>query len=397
MTGTAEHWLLDDIAATAARLSACCYVAILSEDFESKILLGRFAHDEATLLNDACGRLAEIAIDAAAPTNLAQALQGRAIPIPEPLDAAFMVQDDWIAHQAALATSPIADEPTHRYRAKANAVRRRQSAEIRTADLTGPAAPAAAAPAAVTTPRTLTDIVETIRLVEHPGRPATLRLSDDRVPVGSTGTARMALLQQNLVNLEIPTIELCCSLILEAATLPLDFVADMARQAWDEARHARLFWTRLDELGGTVEAFSASTSLWRMCRGQPIAVRLALHQCAGEWIGVDGAAWYRDAATREGDTATSALFDAVMRDELGHVRLGHRWLQRLCPDDADRAATRAAALGLRGAAGKSVDGSLAFPLNEALCRAGGLEDSDIAALAARYRRYGSRAEAAVRA
>ncbi len=390
MTGTAEHWLLDDIAATAARLSACCYVAILSEDFESKILLGRFAHDEATLLTDACGRLAEIAIDAAAPTNLAAALQGRAIPIPERLDAAFMGQDDWIAHQAALATSPIADEPTHRYRAKRNAVRRRQSAGIRAADLIEPAAAAA-------TPHTLTDIVETMRLVEHPGRPATLRLSDDRVPVGSTGTARMALLQQNLVNLEIPTIELCCSLILEGATLPLDFVADMARQAWDEARHARLFWTRLDELGGTVEAFPASTSLWRMCQGQPIAVRIAVHQCAGEWIGVDGAAWYRDAAAREGDAATAALFDAVMRDELGHVRLGHRWLQRLCPDDADRAATRAAALGLRRAAGKSVDGSLAFPLDEALCRAGGLEDSDIAALAARYRRYGSRAEAAVRA
>lgn len=388
MMTVTEDWLLDDIAATAARLSAGCYVAIMCEDFDSKILLGRFVEDEAMLLREACERLAEVTIPTAAPNTLNDALRGRSVAIPERLNAAFMACDAWMPSYAPLETSQIADEPTHRYRARRTAVRDRQMAELRAAGMIEPITGA--------TSRTLAELVETLRAIERPGRPAALHLSDARVPVGSMGTPLLALLQQNLVNLEIPTIELCCSLILEGAALPLEFAVDMARQAWDEARHARLFWTRLQELGGTVDSFTASTSLWHMCRTQPIAVRLAVHQCWGEWVGVDGAAWYRDAAALEGDTATSALFDAVVRDELSHVRLGHRWLRRLCPRDTDRAAARARAGALRHAAGKVDEGPLAFPLNETLCRAGGFEDDDIADLAARYRLYGSRAEAPVR-
>ena len=388
MTVDAEDWLLDEIASTAVRLAAACFAAIVSGEFDAKILLGRFAHDEAVLLRRACARFDEVATRTRAPTTLAAALEGRVVPIPDRPGPAFVACTDWAPYRGAPATSPLADEPTHRYYRERTAVRTRQMAELRAAGRSACVAPA--------TRRSLADLVAALRAIERPGRPATLRLSDAREPVGSTGAPLNALLQQNLVNLEIPTIELCCSLILESGDLPLEFVTDMARQAWDEARHAQLFWTRLSALGGAVDDYSASTVLWRMCRGQSLAIRLALHQCAGEWVGVDGAAWYRDAATRAGDPETAALFDAVMRDELGHVRLGHRWLGVLCPDGQDRAATRAAAAALRRAAGKSADGPLAFPLDEALCRAAGFEDDEIADLATRYRLHGSLAEAAMR-
>lgn len=373
----------DEVGAIAARLSAICFVAVLAEDLECKILLGRFAHDEALLLRHGCGRLAEITAGDSEPRSLREALGGRSIDIPDVADASFLLREPWSALPAPLCSDTLFDEPTHRYRNAILDTRERQASELRAVAKGGGSARSCS----------LDELAAALANLGQPGRPPRLRLADEHVHVGvGTGAELAALLQQNLVNLEIPTIEMCCSLIVEEAGMPLDFAADMARQAWDEARHARMFWDRLLEVGGRPEDHPASTSLWRMCRGRPLAVRLAIHQCCGEWIGVDGAAWYQEAAKAAGDSDTAALFEAVMCDEMGHVRSGHRWLEALCPTRESRAAARAAAAEARRDAGKVTAGALAFPLRPELCRACGFNEAEIAALAERYEEHGSKAE-----
>ena len=92
-----------------------------------------------------------------------------------------------------------------------------------------------------------------------------------------------------LMATEIPTIEACADLILTFGEMPWQFVTDMARQIWDESRHASIMQARLLELGGHLGLYPIDIDLWNVCANRSLALRIAIHQCYGEWIGVDAA------------------------------------------------------------------------------------------------------------
>ncbi len=197
------------------------------------------------------------------------------------------------------------------------------------------------------------------------------------------------LLHQNLTELELPTMESCCRLILHFPEMPWAFTAETARQCWDEARHAHSFMKRLEELGGVVGEFSYTHSLWEMTADQPLAVRLAIHQRIGEWIGVDGALWNADRLRALGDTATADLLDFIARDEITHVALGNRWIRWVCSSDEQVDAVNAIAANRRRAFGKRVDGRPLFPFNRWACERAGFTAAEVQALEDRFVAEGS--------
>lgn len=210
---------------------------------------------------------------------------------------------------------------------------------------------------------------------------------DEALPVRE---AAAQFMHMNLTDLELTTIELCSLFILKGPDLPWDFTCDMARQIWDETRHARMFHDRLLELGSAPGIRPTSMTHWDISSGQPLPVAMTCHQLIGEWSGVDAAIYLGDYFRERGDDRTAAIFDFVARDEITHVGFGNKWVAWLAPNDADRDEVRARAEAAREAHGKPATGPLNFPLNRWACELSRYPERYIRKLEANYECYGSR-------
>jgi uncharacterized ferritin-like protein (DUF455 family) len=202
-------------------------------------------------------------------------------------------------------------------------------------------------------------------------------------------TDTVKLLHVFYTDLELATIEACSRLIVEFPAMPWQFVVDMARQCWDEARHAEAFRTRLLQLGGRLGTYAMSCALWDMAAGEPVDVSLAVQQRVGEWIGVDGAIWQAQQLRFGGDEITSELFEFVALDEITHVSFGNKWLRSVAGSESRVKVVHDLALDKRSACGKSVDGPLTFPYNDWACERGGFTESERDELRGRFLKFGS--------
>lgn len=227
---------------------------------------------------------------------------------------------------------------------------------------------------------------------EYPARDVRfLRSAPKPVPfsVNPPSVDVLGFLHHNLIGVEIPTIECCARILLDFPHMSWSFVADIARQIWDEARHASLFANRLRECGGSFGDFAHDHVLWVMAREQPLSMRLALHQRIGEWVGVDGVIWASAQFRRQGDEITAEMLDYVAADEMGHVRIGNRWLRHLVPLEIDRVHAEANRLRLQHSTKASECGVSFFPFNEQACRHSGFSDAETHLFAELYNKHGS--------
>lgn len=181
-------------------------------------------------------------------------------------------------------------------------------------------------------------------LVETPARDDrfTLLQPGKKMPKArplDTPEGKVRLLHIALINLEIPAIEVCGRMIAEFPDTPWELKLDLARQIWDEARHAEMCADRLLELGGTIGQFPCHHRVWEhSVAGPTLAERFVTTQRLHEGNGLDQTLLARDAFAEMGDRASSQIMDYIMADEVLHVRAGIRWVDRLHPDPADREA-----------------------------------------------------------
>jgi uncharacterized ferritin-like protein (DUF455 family) len=226
---------------------------------------------------------------------------------------------------------------------------------------------------------------------EVPPRDPRFAFTATESPLPTPLESTVALMHVNLTDLELASIEACCRMILEFTDMPWEFVVEAARQSWDEARHAEAFSNRLHELGGKLGDFPTSHRLWEMATGQPLAVRLALHQGIGEQVGVDGALWFSSHHRQNDDAVTGAMLETIARDEINHVAFGLKWLRILANGD-EREILRAFQLGAdrRNELGSVSEGPLTFPLNRWVCERAGYHEELIEGLEARAQAFGTR-------
>jgi uncharacterized ferritin-like protein (DUF455 family) len=202
-------------------------------------------------------------------------------------------------------------------------------------------------------------------------------------------TLTAALLHHLLMSTEVPTIEHCAALIFDdGPRMPWRFTEDMARQCWDEARHAEACLTRLSELGHNLGDFPIELMLWKMTNGQPLPLRLAIHQRIGEWLGLDAALWWSDRLEREGDTITADMLRFVAQDEHLHVAFGNRWIRTLLSGDkaVEDVHRQAEAIRLKHGAGINIDAP--FPIHVDICSEVGFSAREVDCLA-KERSYGN--------
>ena len=135
-------------------------------------------------------------------------------------------------------------------------------------------------------------------------------------------------------NQEVQTLEIAALCLADFPEAPWELRMELARQCWDEARHAILYFRRLQELGGRKGEYAIANLDWSVVGMlDSLAARLAVQHRTFEAGSLDledqGIPMFREA----GDDMTADLMDAVIADEIHHVRFANMWLKRLA--DAD--------------------------------------------------------------
>lgn len=167
-----------------------------------------------------------------------------------------------------------------------------------------------------------------------PGRPVKPALVDaadlPKRPV-HTLQGRAALLH-SLAHIEFNAINLALDVIWRFAGMPIAFYADWLQVAREEALHFGLLQGHLQTLGFQYGDFSAHDGLWDMAQRtqDDLLARLALVPRTLEARGLDASPLIRDKLSKAGDTAAAGILNIILRDEIGHVRIGNQWYRFVC-------------------------------------------------------------------
>jgi uncharacterized ferritin-like protein (DUF455 family) len=139
-----------------------------------------------------------------------------------------------------------------------------------------------------------------------------------------------------LTDVEIGAIEVCAAALCDNRYMPLEFKFDMARQIWDEGRHAGLFQRQLAKIGGTESDFDTKHVVWeRSRRAASLAEVLAIQQLLQEGDSVDRNMEFAERLRMADNGELADVLDFVNIDEYQHCRIGNRWLTHLIGEDEE--------------------------------------------------------------
>ena len=135
-------------------------------------------------------------------------------------------------------------------------------------------------------------------------------------------------------NQEILSLEIAAQSLAEFPETPWELRMHLARQCWDETRHAQLRFRRLRELGGYKGEFPIINQEWGVvCMLDSLPARLAVQNRTFEAGSLDGLSSAAGAWREIGDARTAEMIEAILADEIQHVRFANAWLKRLASED----------------------------------------------------------------
>jgi Protein of unknown function (DUF455) len=142
-----------------------------------------------------------------------------------------------------------------------------------------------------------------------------------------------------LLDAELCAAELMARNSHEHPEMPWDFHVDMARQTWDEVRHARLHHILMPtELGCRWGDYPVGFSYFKSVYAHDLLGRLALFNSTSEQKAMWRHSRRRKVLVERGQEQIAQVFDYLLADEVPHVHNGTRWGAYLC--DGDEAAYR---------------------------------------------------------
>ena len=129
-----------------------------------------------------------------------------------------------------------------------------------------------------------------------------------------------------LMDAELCAAELMARNSHEHPELPWDFHVDMARQNWDEVRHARLHDLLMkDELGCEWGDFPVGFSYFKSIYAYDLLGRLCLFNGTSEQRAMWRHSHRRKTLMELGQERVALVFDYLLADEVPHVHNGVRW------------------------------------------------------------------------
>jgi hypothetical protein len=111
--------------------------------------------------------------------------------------------------------------------------------------------------------------------------------------------------------------------------MPFDFYCDFLRQTWDEVRHSRMGFERLQALGVDPYQVAIPMGHYAVWGNMHLRDRIASLTQVGEACSFKGKREWVTAALERGEWLSALEHDYDMVDEKNHVRFGTRWLPEI--------------------------------------------------------------------
>jgi uncharacterized ferritin-like protein (DUF455 family) len=170
-------------------------------------------------------------------------------------------------------------------------------------------------------------------LREPPARDACFKVVTRDVDMHEVGdmsqTARREILHRHMTN-EMTSVDMAAICVAEFPDAPWELRMELARQAWDEARHVRVLYRRLKELGGHKGEFPITTLEWDItCACDNLVGRITIQNRTLEAGAMDVIGLITQTMRTAGDTTTADILDGINTDEIQHVRFANRWIKKL--------------------------------------------------------------------
>jgi hypothetical protein len=231
---------------------------------------------------------------------------------------------------------PVADEPSLRLLTQLVGRQERHVAELGDGNGGGPGRDIGGLPVRLRAEprrlRTLAPLVEPARdefvEVTESGDPYLARElyvngAENHVPVEEEEQQHFF---HGLMDAELSAAELMARNSHEHPEMPWDFHVDMARQVWDELRHARLHDLLMrDELGCAWGDFPVGFSYFRSVYAHDLLGRLCLFNGTSEQRAMWRHSHRRKTLVELGQQRVALVFDYLLADEVPHVHNGVRW------------------------------------------------------------------------
>lgn len=136
------------------------------------------------------------------------------------------------------------------------------------------------------------------------------------------------------MNNEVGGLDIAAQCLVDFPDAPWELRMQLARQCWDETRHIMGLYRRLVELGGFKGEFPVSNFEWRVTSMQDsLPARLALQNRTFEAGQMDILGKIIDEWRRVGDERTAEMLDAILADEVQHVRFANEWIKKYTAED----------------------------------------------------------------
>lgn len=170
--------------------------------------------------------------------------------------------------------------------------------------------------------------------INEPGRPDKPTLVSAREVEQrkvSTLEGRAALIH-SLAHIEFNAINLALDAVYRFRGLPKEYYDGWVQVAAEEAYHFTLLRDHLRTFGFDYGDFTAHNGLWDMAMktAHDPLVRMALVPRVLEARGLDATPAIMHKLASCGDKRAVEILDIILRDEIGHVRIGNRWYAWLC-------------------------------------------------------------------
>ena len=150
---------------------------------------------------------------------------------------------------------------------------------------------------------------------------------------GMSDESRKERLHRHMNN-ECVALEIASQALVDFADAPWDLRMCIARQATDESRHVAILLRRLQELGGVKGAYPVSNYEWNVCGMiENLPGRLAIENRTFEAGLIDILGQLRTTWRAAGDHITADALEAILADEITHVRFANRWIKALTEEN----------------------------------------------------------------
>ena len=171
--------------------------------------------------------------------------------------------------------------------------------------------------------------------IEKPGRPPSLQIrpiSESQVPsvAGYHDPDQRPRILHSFANHELQAVELFAWALLAFPAAPAGYRGGLLRILEEEQRHTRMYIARLRSLGGEMGDYPVSGYFWNKISQITTPLRfVCAMSLTFENANLDHTSESATEILKAGDEKTAAIIDQVHNDEVGHVRFGWQWLEKL--------------------------------------------------------------------